>query len=64
MTTIITISNLAGGDARTFRVRNGIVPDAAIRHARRIQRATQMDFRCDDESAADQIQQAIDETED
>ena len=60
MTTImttITITNLAGGDSRTFRD----VSDAAIRHARRILQRTGMDFVCNDSDAYDVITQAIDD---
>lgn len=31
-----TISNIAGGDLRTFRMKDGDISDAAVRHADRI----------------------------
>lgn len=60
-TQTITISNIAGGNSKTFRIRNGIIPDSAIRHARSIH-----DFGgwiCSDPDIADQIQQYIDDAD-
>lgn len=63
-TTIITISNIAGGDRRRFRATldaHGTVTDvsdAAIRHA---QAQGAMGYTCDRTDAADIIDQAIED---
>jgi len=36
MSTSYTVSNIAGGDLRRFRLVRGKISDASIRHARRI----------------------------
>lgn len=36
MSTSFTIANIAGGDERTFRLVDGCMSDAALRHARSI----------------------------
>ena len=61
-TTQYTISNIAGGDLRTFRTdADGQPSDASIRHARR---QGSMGFTCSDGDIADMIQQAIDDAGD
>ena len=58
----ITISNLAGGDARRFRVINGQVTGAMIRHARMIESRTYGGWTTDgtaDQSMVDEITQAL-----
>lgn len=58
---VYTISNIAGGDERTFRLdSDGRPSDASIRHARR---QGSMGYRCSDPEVAEQIDQAIEDAE-
>jgi hypothetical protein len=47
-----TISNLAGGDLRTFRLVRGQISDASIRHARRMAMGPVFGGRAAEQAAA------------
>lgn len=60
-TTTYTISNIAGGDMRTFRTDgDGRPSDASIRHARR---QGHTGYVCSDSEIDEQIAQAIADSE-
>ena len=55
----IMISNIAGGNAKIYRLlRGGGIPDAAIRHARSL-RSTFGGWQCSDPNAAERIEQYL-----